>query len=172
MNAKKLTLLSVALLSFTASSFGAANVNQLSEESSWDDILATSNIEVKGTWMRVGTTNTSVFFVEESNGTLFTKKETRDGYWEHVQTGGDNDRTHFVETGESIKSGPVTIPLAQYERKRINSDKDDHIKVGYKDHEQPLTRKLDVYAVKETGRDDNRYSRYLFSKEYTVSKKQ
>lgn len=172
MKTKTLTALTIGILSITTTAYASMNeVKKLSEESSWENILATQNIEVKGTWMRVGNTNTSIFFVEEENGILFTKKPTKDGYWKNTQNGGDNDRTIFVETGESIKSGAVTIPIAQYERKRINSDKDHQIKVGYKDYEQPLTRKLDVYAVKEVGRDDNRQERYLFSKYYTVPKK-
>lgn len=173
MKFKQLSIIAISLIS--ASVFAHTpriNVNDLSPNSSWEDIQSAYNSEIKGTWVKVGNLNSSVFFVEEKNDKLFTKKPTKDGYWKNTRKGGDNDRTEFVETGESIKSGPVTIPIAQYEYKRINSESGEQIKTGYKDYTQPLTRMLDVYAVNFTGNNDNRKERYLFSKEYTIHTKE
>lgn len=164
----KILLGLILSIMISTTAFAYTNTNKLSAESSWEDILSNPNVEVKGTWIRVGNINTSVFFVEEEGGILYTKKPTRDGYWKEVNSGSDNDRREFIQTGESIKSGSVVTPIAQFETIRINRDRDKQIKVGYKDYDQPLTRKLKVYEIKEVGRDDNRQERFLFEKEFTV----
>lgn len=143
-----------------------ANVNNLNESSSWTEIMSTPNIEVKGDGIKVGSTNTTVFFVEEQNGMLYTKKATKDGYYKPVRSGGDNDRHVWVETGKSIKSGPVTISLPKYEMVRINKDRDETRLLGYEDYTQPLTRTIEVYEVKKGKNSDT--ERLLFKKDFTV----
>lgn len=166
---KKLTATTIlSLLTFSAF---AGNVNDLSKDSSWEDIMSHNNIQVRGDGIRVGSTNTSVFFVEEKDGVLYTLKPTRDGYYKNVRSGGDNDRTVWVQTGESVKSGDVTISVPVYETKRINSEKDEQIVVGRKDYIQPLTRSIEVYEVKHSGNDKGAKERLLFTKEFTVPTK-
>lgn len=164
------TITTTALLSlFTFSAF--ANVNKLSENSSWEEIMNTRNIELKGDGIRVGGLNTSVFFVEEENGVLYTLKPTRDGYYKRVSSNRDNDRTEWVQTGESIKSGNVTIQVPVYETKRANRDRDTRELVGYRDYTQPLTREIEVYEVVSRGSDRNDKERLLFKKEFTIPSK-
>jgi hypothetical protein len=164
-------LISTAILSTITFSTMASNVNNLSPESSWEDIMSTRNIELKGDGIRVGNTNTSVFFVEEKNGILYTLKPTKDGFYKRVHSGGENDRQVWVEQGESIKSGDVTISSPQYDRKRINNDRDEMIFTGYKDYTQELTRTISVYEVIHRGSDKNDKERFLFKKEFTIPKK-
>lgn len=165
---KKITTTTIlSLLTFSA----FANVNDLSENSSWEEIMNTRNIELKGDGIKVGGTNTSVFFVEEENGMLYTLKPTKDGYYKRVNSSRDNDRKEWVQTGESIKSGNVTIQVPVYERKRINRDRDETKLVGYKDYTQPLTREIEVYEVVSRGGNKDDKQRLLFKKEFTVPSK-
>tara|TARA_Y100001960_G_scaffold194919_1_gene204092 strand:- start:52511 stop:53020 length:510 start_codon:yes stop_codon:yes gene_type:complete len=164
-------LITIAILSTMTFSAMASNVNDLSSESSWEDILNTRNVELKGDAIRVGGINTSVFFVEEKDGVLYTLKPTKDGFYKRVHSGRENDRQVWVDEGESIKSGNVTISVPQYERKRINSDRDQMIFTGYKDYTQELTRTIEVYEVVRRGGDKNDKERFLFKKEFTVPKK-
>lgn len=164
----KKTLLTLTLSALSVGAF--ANVNDLSPDSTWEEINNTRNIELKNYGIKVGGLNTSVFFVEEENGMLYTKKPTKDGYYKLVQSNRDNDRREWVETGESIKSGDVTIQIPQYDRKRINKDRDQLIFTGFKEYEQPLTRKIQVYEVVRNSNDNER-KRFLFEKEYTVEKR-
>lgn len=165
----KQTIATIGLTLLTFSAF-AGNARDLSVDSSWEEIMATRNIDVTGAGIKVGNTNTTVFFVEEADGKLYTKKPTKDGFYKTVRQGKDNDRKEWVEQGESIKSGDVTIQVAQYERKRVNRDRDQQIFTGYKDYTQPLTRELSVYEVKRNS-NDNEKRRLLFKKEYTVNSK-
>lgn len=164
----KRTVLALALSTLSLTAF--ANVNNLSPESSWDEINKTRNIELRNYGIKVGNLNTSVFFVEEKDGVLFTKKPTRDGYYEFVNSNRGNDRQKWVQTGESIKSGNVIIQVPQYETKRLSQDRDERILTGYKEYEQPLTRKIQVYEVLHSSKDNER-KRFLFEKEYTIDKK-
>lgn len=164
-------LITTAILSTITFSAMASNVNDLSPESSWEDILNTRNVELKGDGIRVGGTNTSVFFVEEKDGVLYTLKPTKDGFYKRVHSGGENDRQVWVDQGESIKSGNVTISVPQYDRKRINSDRDQMILTGYKDYTQELTRTISVYEVVRRGSDKDDKERLLFKKEFTVPTK-
>lgn len=164
-------MLTNAALSLTALSISvSASVNQLSEDSSWEEIRKNHNIEIKGDGIKVGSTNTSVFFVEEKDGKLYTLKPTKDGYYKRQRRGGE-DHQVWVDKGESIKSGDVTVNVPQYEKKRINKDRDQFTFVGYKKYEQPLTRELDVYEiVRGTGNSNDR-ERFLFKKEFVVPTK-
>tara|TARA_Y100000588_G_scaffold112523_1_gene123351 strand:+ start:1385 stop:1894 length:510 start_codon:yes stop_codon:yes gene_type:complete len=166
---KKLIL--TAILSTITFSSIANNIKDLSTESSWEDILKTKNIELKGDGIKVGSINTSVFFVEEKDGILYTLKPTKDGFYKRVNYGGDDDRQIWVSQGESIKSGNVTISIPQYDRKRVNSEHDQMIFTGYKDYTQELTRTIEVYEVVRRGGDKNDKERFLFKKEFTVPKK-
>jgi len=164
-------LITIAILSTMTFSVMASNVNDLSSESSWEDILNTRNVELKGDAIRVGGTNTSVFFVEEKDGVLYTLKPTKDGFYKRVHSGGENERQVWVDEGESIKSGNVTVSIPQYDRKRVNSEHDQMIFTGYKDYTQELTRIIEVYEVVRRGGDKNDKERFLFKKEFTVPKK-
>ena len=165
---KLITTTIFATITFSAM---AKNVNDLSPDSSWDDILNTRNIEIKGDGIKVGGTNTSVFFVEEKEGMLYTLKPTKDGFYKQVNSGSKNDRHVWVNEGESIKSGSVTVSIPQYEKKRINRDRDQMIFTGYKDYTQKLTRTIDVYEVVHRGGNKNNKERFLFRKEFSVPNK-
>lgn len=165
---KKITTTTIlSLLTFSA----FADVNELSEESSWEEIMNTRNIELKGDGIKVGETNTTIFFVEEENGMLYTLKPTKDGYYKRMNSRKENDRTEWVETGESIKSGNVTIQVPIYERERISRDRDEIKLVGYKDYTQPLTREIEVYEVVSRDGDKDDKERLLFKKKFTVPAK-
>ncbi len=161
------TTITLLCLSLSAS---AGNIKDLNETSSWEEIMNTKNIEITGDGIKVGNTNTTVFFVEESNGKLYTKKTTKNGFYKTIRSGKDNETREWIDQGESIKTGNITIDIAQYERKRSNRDRDQQIFVGYKSYTQPLTRELNVYEVKQNSKNNDK-KRLLFKKEYTVSSK-
>ena len=161
---------------FSLSAIAGTNYN-LTAESSWDDILKSKNIEVTGKGIIVGATNTNVFFTEVKGDTLYTKKPTKDGYYKKVNSANDGFKRVWVETGESIKSGPVANRTAVY--KEVKNGKNDlsliELKtvdnfLGYEYKPQKLTRILKVYEVKENS-NGNKNKRFLFKKEYTVTAK-
>ena len=166
----KNTLLFITLL-FTVNSF-ASNINKLTSDSSWNDINAANNIELKNTSIKVGNTRTSVFSVEYKDDMLYTLKPTIDGYYKRNDRGNhDNGSNKFIKTGESIKSGSITIQVPIYERKRINRDRDMQTLVGYKDYTQPLSRKIKVYKRERNGSNGNDRLVYLFEKDFSIPKK-
>lgn len=166
----KKTLLLTTLL-FTVNSF-ASNLNKLTPDSSWEEINAASNIELKNTSIKVGNTRTSIFSVEYKDDMLYTLKPTRDGYYKRNDRGNhDNGSNKFIKTGESIKSGSITIQVPIYERKRINRDRDMQTLVGYEDYTQPLSRKIKVYKRERVGSNGKDRLVYLFEKEFSVPEK-
>lgn len=165
----KQTLIATTMI---ASTMSFAGTHKLTADSSWDEILNHTNIDVRGDGIRVGNTNTTVFFVEQEGHLLHTKKPTTDGFYKDIRGGNrDSSGREFVKTGESIKTGEIIIHTPVYEFKRINRDRESRELVGYKHYVQPTTRMIDVYEVKEVGSNDNRSERFLFSKEYVIPKK-
>lgn len=134
----------------------------LTPNSTWEEIRKDPDITIKNTWVRVGSINTNVFFVEQDGDMLYTKKPTSDGYYDKK---GNSDNFEFVKTGESIKSGSVTISLPKY--KTVD---DDQIFLGREDYTQPLTRNLKVYRVFRQG-NENESEVFLFEKEYSIDHK-
>lgn len=152
------------------SSFSFANVNNLTPESSWDEIRRTANVEIDGDTIRVGDILTTVFDVELKDGKLYTKQPTQNGYYDLRYGVGSNQGVKYVETDKTIKSGDVVIkkPIYEYAAKVGSNQGVESKLIGYKSYEQPLTRTLKVYKSREIGQQNNYTRTFLFEKEYQV----
>lgn len=166
------TLLPTLLI--CAAPFTHAYQLSINENSSWDEILSTPNIDVTGDDILVGNTRTTVFNTVHDDTMIYTKTPTQNGYYDLSYVGSDVG-IPFVPTDKSIKSGNISVqvPVYKYNYDFVGSNygMTGEI-VDYKTVEQPLKRTLRVYQAREPGQMGNVVSRkFLFEKEYTIPMK-